>query len=108
MTQAEIGAVMGVSRATVNAYIADARDRGIVSVRIDPRWLSSVNGTQAPKEKFGLRDAVVVPDTQANSKTGTMAQRIGRIGAELLTSHLQVGATTGVAWGRTVLAMAAA
>ena len=99
---------MGVSRATVNAYIADARDRGIVSVCIDPRWLSSVNGAQALKEKFGLRDAVVVPDTQANSKTGTMAQRIGRIGAELLTSHLQVGATTGVAWGRTVLAMAAA
>ncbi|MFO1107220.1 MAG: MarR family transcriptional regulator [Amaricoccus sp.] len=36
LTQREIAAKMGLSRASVNAYLADARTRGIVNIEIAP------------------------------------------------------------------------
>lgn len=106
MTQADIGKAMGVSRATVNAYIADARERGVVSVRIEPGWLSSIELSGQLADAFGLEGATVVPTPQPSATKAAISERIGRAGAELLSSKLSAGDVVAVAWGRTVLALA--
>lgn len=108
MTQADIGKAMGVSRATVNAYISDARDRGVVSVRIDPSWLGAIELSEEITTRFGLQGTLVVPTPNAEDGNARIVQRIGRAGAEFLSSRLWSGATVGVAWGHTVLALAEA
>jgi len=101
LTQHEVAEVMGVSRATVNAYVAEARARGVVTVRMDPRWLTSIALAKSLSEKYGLADAVVIPD----AGTEGLEQRIGSAAAELLVTLLEPGDVLGVAWGRTVMAM---
>ncbi|MBV6658656.1 MAG: sugar-binding transcriptional regulator [Devosiaceae bacterium] len=108
MTQADIGKAMGVSRATVNAYIAEARGRGVVSVRIDPSWLSTIELSEQLADTFGLEGATVVPTPEKSAGRAAISERIGRAGAELLGSKLAPGDFVAVAWGRTVLAMAEA
>jgi len=108
MTQAEIGQEMGVSRATVNAYISDARARGVVSVRIDPGWLASIELSQELSATYGLEGTLIVPAPDKESCGSRLTRRIGRAGADLLATQLTPGATVGVAWGRTVLALAEA
>lgn len=106
LTQAEIGLAMGVSRATVNAYIAEARERGVVSVKVDPSWMQTLEISESLTGKFDLESSIVIPATKAAPMNDTLAERIGRAGAELLASHLDEGDVVGVAWGRTVLALA--
>jgi len=103
LTQSEIGAVMGVSRATVNNYLAEARARGIVRVSIDPGRLRSVEAAQALKRRFSLADCVVIPDDDGGRP---LTQRLGEAGAGVLRSLLRAGDSLGVAWSRTVMAVA--
>lgn len=97
---------MGVSRATVNAYIAEARERGVVSVKVDPSWMQTLEISESLARKFDLESSIVIPATKAAPTSDTLAERIGRAGAELLASHLEEGDVVGIAWGRTVLALA--
>lgn len=108
LTQAEIGLAMGVSRATVNAYIAEARERGVVSVKVDPSWMQTLEISESLTQKFDLESSIVIPATKSAPMSDSLAERIGRAGAELLASHLEEGDVVGVAWGRTVLALAQA
>ncbi len=57
MTQGDIAETMGISRATVNSYLADARARGIVNISIEPSRLSSLTIAQELKRHFGLQDS---------------------------------------------------
>ena len=49
MTQGEIAEAMGVSRATVNSYLAEAREKGIVNISIEPARLAS--GSIIPRSR---------------------------------------------------------
>lgn len=103
MTQDAIAKVMGVSRATVNGYLSEARARGIVTLSVDPALLSGVRIADALKRRFGLAECVVVP---ADDGDRPLATRLGEAGAGLLRSMLRPGDVVGVAWGRTVRAVA--
>ena len=103
LTQSDIADVMGISRATVNGYIAGARARGIVTVTMEPNWLSSISLSEALAARFGLKEAVVIPDRRDPDMAAT---RIGMAGAALLSSVLEPGDVLGVAWGRTVFSLA--
>ena len=103
LTQNQIAEVMGVSRATVNGYLAEARSRGVVSVNIDPARLSAIAVAQALKERFRLDDCVVIP---SDDGLRPLATRLGEAGAFVLRELLRPGDSLAVAWGRTVLAVA--
>jgi hypothetical protein len=47
--------VMEISRATVNAYLAETRNRGIVTVSIDPVRLGAVEVAQSLKQRRASR-----------------------------------------------------
>ncbi|PLU54987.1 dihydroxyacetone kinase subunit DhaK [Sinorhizobium medicae] len=102
MTQSEIAEAMGVSRATVNSYLADAREKGIVNISIEPARLASLTVAQELKRHFGLTDCLVVP---SDDNARPLIDRLGAAGAQALPKLLKSGDTLAVAWGRTVLSV---
>lgn len=102
MTQGDIAETMGISRATVNSYLADARARGIVSISIEPSRLSSLTIAQELKRHFGLHDCLVVP---SDDNARPLIERLGAAGAQALQKLLKSGDTMAVVWGRTIMAV---
>lgn len=102
LTQGDIAEAMGISRATVNSYLADARERGIVNITLDPARLSSLTLAQELKRHFGLRDCLVVP---SDDSSGGLIDRLGVAGGHAMRKLLKSGDTLAVVWGRTVLAV---
>ncbi|WP_077966566.1 bifunctional sugar-binding transcriptional regulator/dihydroxyacetone kinase subunit DhaK [Ensifer adhaerens] len=102
MTQGEIADAMGVSRATVNSYLAEAREKGIVQISLEPARLASLTIAQELKRHFGLTDCLVVP---SDDNTRPLIDRLGVAAAQALPKLLKSGDTLAVAWGRTVLSV---
>lgn len=103
LTQGEIATQMGVSRASVNAYLADARIRGIVSIEIAPERFRALSIAKALQEHFGLADCLVIPSSGNDT---SLIDRLGAAGAQTLSRLIQSGDTIAVTWGRTMLAAA--
>ncbi|MBZ4691102.1 MAG: bifunctional sugar-binding transcriptional regulator/dihydroxyacetone kinase subunit DhaK [Cereibacter sp.] len=103
LTQGEIATQMGVSRASVNAYLADARIRGIVSIEINPERFRALSIAQALQTHFGLLDCLIIPSSGSESP---LVDRLGAAGAQVLGRMARSGDTIAVTWGRTMLAMA--
>ena len=82
LTQNDIAAVMGVSRATVNGYLGrGARARhpfGSTSIRAACR---ATETAQALKQRFGLADCVVIPGDDGGRP---LVQRLGEAGGSVL------------------------
>lgn len=102
LTQGDIASVMGVSRATVNSYLAEARERGIVNIAIEPARLASLTIAQELKRHFGLVDCLVVPSEETGKP---LIDRIGAAGAQALHRLIKSGDTVAVSWGRTMLSI---
>ncbi len=103
MTQGDIAELMGVSRPSVNAYLADARSRGIVSIEIAPDKFRTLTIAQALRDHFNLQDCLVIP-TEGGERS--LIGRLGDAGARVLSRFVRSGDTLAVTWGRTVLSMA--
>lgn len=105
-TQAEVAQVLGVSRASVANYLAEARRRGLVAVSIAPDVLATVQLGRGLAERFGLQGAHVIPG--AGGSEADLRRRLGMAGAQVLGPRLAPDTVLGVAWGRTMLALAQA
>ncbi|MCU0817247.1 MAG: bifunctional sugar-binding transcriptional regulator/dihydroxyacetone kinase subunit DhaK [Cypionkella sp.] len=103
MTQGDIAEQMGVSRPSVNAYLADARARGIVSIEIAPDRFRSLSIAKALRDHFNLQDCLVIP-TEGGERS--LIARLGDAGARVLSRFMRSGDTLAVTWGRTVLSIA--
>lgn len=103
LTQGEIAEVMGISRATVNSYLAEARERGIVNISLDPKRLAAVTVAEELKRHFGLHDCFVIPDA---GTARPAIDRLGAAGAQALARIVRSGDIVAAVWGRTVLAVA--
>jgi DNA-binding transcriptional regulator LsrR (DeoR family) len=102
LTQNDIAKRLKVARATVVNYLREARERGIVSIQISPAAHARTTLARGLMQRFGLLGAFVIPsDAEA-----PLTRRLGDAGARLLGEHIRTGDVIGVAWGRTVLAVA--
>ncbi|MCB1883415.1 MAG: sugar-binding transcriptional regulator [Geminicoccaceae bacterium] len=106
LTQSGVAAALGVSRASVVAYLQAARERGVVRIAIDPDALAGVTLARRLAARFGLKEAHVIPDLAGEG--APLTARLGAAGARLLLASLAESDVLGVAWGRTVLAVARA
>ena len=101
MTQSDIAQTMGVSRATIIAYLTEARERGIVNISIEPGRLASLTLAQSLKSHFNLRECFVIPNGVDDR---SLCDRVGAAGALALRKFLKSGDTLAVTSGRTVMA----
>ena len=97
LTQNEIGRKLGLNRVRVNRILAQARERGIVQVRVNSAL--SVETEAALERKFGLDQAVVVPTPDDVS---LIPQMIATAAGAVLSDRIGDGMSVGVGWGRTL------
>ncbi len=99
LTQAQIGKKLGINRIRVNRLLAQAREQGLVQIRITGRMADCVSLEQRLAERFKLDDVAVVPtppDPQA------LLQVVAMAAGEALDARLRDGLSVGVGWGRTL------
>lgn len=106
LTQKEIALRFGVSRPTIVNYIRQAREQGIVDIKING---SSYTGSSLSRdlcERYGLKDVYIARADQLD--ISAPAERIvARLAATALSDLLCPGDVVGVPWGGTIQQAAA-
>ncbi|MCB1280570.1 MAG: sugar-binding transcriptional regulator [Salinibacterium sp.] len=95
-TQDEIGALLGVTRWKVGRLLTQARERGIVRIEIMHPRARRLGIERELRERFGLKDAVVVPDSD------DIRSRVAQAAADYLTALRPVPRILGISWGVTL------
>lgn len=103
LNQNEVAKRMGVSRASVVNYLADARAAGLVRVSLSDEPFTRHRLSLDLCDRYGLQSAFVVPTGADGADT---LARVGRGAADWLTGLLAPGDRLGVAWGQTVFEVA--
>jgi len=98
LSQQEIADRMRLSRVKVTRLLQRARDENIVEVRIADASVPCLATERQLVERFGLRDAVVVPADES----GRLRQHLGQAAAVYLERILQDGDVLGIGSGATV------
>lgn len=108
-TQNEVAQTLGVSRASVANYLSEARRRGLVSINIVPDLLSGVELGRTLAARYGLAGAHIIPaGAPGQQDLADLRRRLGIAGSHVLRPRLGGKTVLGVAWGRTMLALAQA
>ena len=98
-TQAEIGELLGISRAKVVRELQTARETGLVRIRIDGRLAPCVALERRLVARWGLGDCVVLPTPlQPEHLPAIIGVSLGH----WLSDRLRPGQTLGIGWGRTL------
>ena len=103
LTQDEIARRLSVSRASVGRMLDRARKAGLVTINLNADHLNAFEVSMQLRRTFRLAEALVIPDheTEVGDHHGLNA-RLGRGGAQFMSTHLRPGGTLGVGWGETV------
>ena len=101
-TQAQIAEVMGVSRAKVIRLLEEARAQGIVQFSFRKNDSQRVSAEQLLIDRFGLKDAFVVPTPLDSS---AINQSIAQGAAHYVSDHLREDGSLNIGYGDTVSRM---
>ncbi|MCA9859294.1 MAG: sugar-binding transcriptional regulator [Thermomicrobiales bacterium] len=101
LSQDQIAQRAGVSRSRVSRMLKEARDRGIVEIRIHHPYQTAPQLEQVLKERLGLNACLVLAATQTNGES-ELTQRVGALAARYLAEVVPNGSILGVGWGSMV------
>lgn len=99
LTQAEIGDKLGISRVTINRLIREARETGVVEIKIRTNLSTFFALAQDVSQKFELRDAITIPPPEEGEDLQVL---LAQAAAGVMEQRLQEGMTVGVGIGRTI------
>ena len=100
-TQQEIAQTLGLSRSQVSRYLSEAREQGIVQIRIIDPDTRANEVEDALKARFpALRDALVVP--AFTDQAAVLVKTVGRACAEYLRARIAPGQRLCIGCGRTL------
>lgn len=100
-SQQEIADRFGVSRSTVSRLLAEARDRGVVQIRITRESARDEALEQRLREHLDVRATVV----RSHLDSGDTIAAVGSAGARLLERALRPGGVLSLTHGSTVFAV---
>jgi deoxyribonucleoside regulator len=105
LTQEQIAQRIGVSRSNVSRMLKEAREQGMVEIRIHSP-LRTVPGLQEELiSRLGLRECLVLAeldrDSQIFEATNTLTQ-VAALAARYLQENIAEGDIIGLGWGRSV------
>jgi deoxyribonucleoside regulator len=98
MDQAEIAKRIGKSRSMVSRLLTEARDAGLVQIRVRFPLRTDTELADELRVAYGLAEAHVLVGS-ASADNESMLRRLGRLGARALQSKLRSGMTVTVGWG---------
>jgi DNA-binding transcriptional regulator LsrR (DeoR family) len=99
LTQVQIAKKLGVNRIRVNRLLSQAREQGMVQIRITGKLAECVALEERLKERFALSEAIVVPTPPDQALVHHV---IATAAGEALSKRLEDGMSVGVGWGRTL------
>ena len=100
LTQEEISQRIGTSRSTISRMLDEARERGIVHIKINYPWRRRNDLEEQLVQRFGLHEARVLV---ANQRPDEETRRgMGVLAAQLIDSHVRDGQVLGVSYGRSL------
>lgn len=99
LTQAQIAKRLGLNRVRVNRMLAQARDQGIVQIRINSKLTECVALEERLRDRFGVTSANVVPTP---SDKALVRQAIAVGAGAVLSEAIRDGMSIGMGWGRTL------
>lgn len=102
LRQDEVARRLDISRASVAMYLRKARETGIVTIAASTELFASDILARRLEDRFGL-DGVWIAD---GSALADVEAEIPSLGASVFLSMVASGQRVGVAWGRTVYAIA--
>jgi deoxyribonucleoside regulator len=95
-TQQEITEITGITRTMVSRIIAEARERGVVEIKVHFPWTSKTLEEKLVKT-FGLKSAwVMVMDINSHSE---LLIGLGKLMAEQVNDILHDNMVIGISWG---------
>ncbi len=100
INKSEIALSLGISRFKVSRLIDQARQDGIVQIKILEPLSTSATLEEQLEKRFNLYQAVVVNTSDQSDQT--IVRAIGRVAAERLFNLLKDGDVLGITWGATV------
>lgn len=100
--QAEIAKAIGVTRSMVSRMLTEARESGIVNIRIQRPLQSDPELENALKERFELKDIFVVATSHQSGER--LTRTLGNAGAWVLARFLAPNRILGLAWGTSISA----
>lgn len=103
MTQAQIARELSIYRTTISRLLKRGRQQGIVTIAINYDYNENLWREQQLKEKYGLKEAVVVACDSEQEEV--QLDLMGICGAQLLERLLEPGDIVGFSWGRAVRAL---
>ena len=99
-TQAEIGRHLGTSRSTVSRLLQEARDRGVVQIKIDYSLARDSALERQLEERFELEEVRVLRSFGRTSEE--VIGGMGQLAASYLEEVIRDGMVVGVSYGRSV------
>lgn len=108
LTQGEIAKRMRVSRATIVNVLRESRERGIVNIRVNGRYLTGSGLSRDVRDKFGLADVYVaqIGEGASDAPRSVVLPQLARVASAAILDIVEPGDRIGVAWGETVMAIA--
>ena len=103
LTQAEISRHIHTSRSTVSRLLREARETGIVEIKVHYPWRRLWEAEQALCRHFPLREAIVLDGD--GMRYEEMLEGLGVLAAGYLESILSEGAILGISWGTGIHSM---
>ncbi len=100
--QAAIAKTIGVTRSMISRMLTEARESGIVEIRIQRPLQSDSDLESELKEKFGLKDVLVVVTNHRSAER--LTRTLGNAGAQMLARYLAPQRILGLAWGTSISA----
>ena len=98
LTQAQIAERLGVSRATINKALEQARALGEIRIQIDQPDGDLTALAVAVEQAMGIPEVIVVPSDPTRPPEGAIGLALGR----MLSDRVGPGARIGLGWGRTL------
>ena len=103
--QQQIAQKINCSRSMVSRYLNEAREAGVVEIRINHIIKRRQDMEAALKARYGLREVRVLAHMDGDYQK--LVHRLGVMAAELLPDLVSDGMTVGVSWGATLADMIA-
>ncbi len=99
LTQERVGRALGLTRGRVNKLLAECRERGLVTFRINSKLARAVELERALVKQFGLSRAVVTPSPVHERDVPDV---VGTAAGQHLPAWLRAGQSLGIGWGKTM------
>ncbi|KLN53904.1 sugar-binding transcriptional regulator [Variovorax paradoxus] len=101
LTQDGIATKLGLTRLRVNRLLGEARESGLVSIKINSRHESCLRLEEELRSVCGLREATIIPTPESPDLIPVL---LGRTAGEYLSKHIETTRVrgVGVGWGATL------